>query len=215
MLFNIRQSILSTNKKIKFECLIPKAFSILKFHKLNYTEVKRNKQDDLGVDNLKLIRDRIKLVDIDEVGIDTVEHWTDQITYFLEKENFKRFEESIRYLRNKNVPLTVNEINKFLPHIYNKSAKSMDLLIDYINEKNIRPDSVSYHFLILSALKFKSFKEAYDLFVESSIFGITQNLTVVTCLLISLSKLPKHDWEKYKPMIENHYEKYYTKEDIE
>jgi hypothetical protein len=215
MLFNIRQTILSTSKKVKLEIIFPK---LVGFHipsKKFYSEARRSKHDENTTDNIKLIKDRIKLVDVDEVGIDTVEHWTEQITYFLEKENFKRFEDAIRYLRNKNIPLTVNEINKFLPLVYNKSSKSMDLLIEYINEKNIRPDSISFHYLILSTLKFKSFKEAYELFVEGTIFGITQDLTVITCLLIALSKQPKTEWDKYKPIIQSHYEKYYTKEDIE
>jgi predicted Zn-dependent protease len=215
---NLKQSLKVFNKNFNYSTLnaFIKNFQFANISKKNYSEIKHgiSKNED-NFDNMKLIKEKIKLVDIDEVGIDTVEHWTDQIVYFLDKENFKKFEESTRYLKRKNVPLTVNEINKFLPLIYNKSSKSVDILVEYIREKNLKLDSIAYHYLILSALKFKTFAHAFDLFVEASIFGVVQNLTVITSLLVNISKMPKDECEKYKSMVEGHYEKYYTKEDIE
>jgi hypothetical protein len=163
----------------------------------------------------RMIKERIRLVDIDEVGIDTAENWTEQILYKLEKENFQQFPDSINYLSNKNIILNVDEINKILSLIFNKNSKSIDLLKEYINEKNIRLDAISYHYLILSALKYKTFKDAYNLFEESSISGISQNLTVITALLKALTKVEGEDVAKYKTFIMSHSEKYYTKEDTE
>jgi hypothetical protein len=173
----------------------------------------RNLSTNLDLNHM--IKERIRIVDVDEVGIDTSENWTEQIVFRLEKENFQNFPESIKYLSDKNIILNVNEINKILSLIFNKNNKSIDILKEYINEKNITLDSISFHYLILSALKFKSFNDAYDLFVESSITGISQNLSVITALLKALSKMGSDDIAKYKGFIVAHYEKYYTKDDIE
>jgi hypothetical protein len=167
------------------------------------------------LDMNQMIKDRIRLVDIEEVGIDTAENWTEQIVYRLERENFQSFPDSIKYVSDKNIILNVNEINKILSLMFNKSSQSIDLLRNYINDKNIVLDSISFHYLILSALKYKTFKDAYDLFVESSISGITQNLTVITALLKALSKIDSPDAAKYKSFITNHCEQYFTKEDLE
>jgi hypothetical protein len=135
--------------------------------------------------------------------------------YYLEKDNYKNFEDSMRYVDSKSIFLNTNEINKILSLVYNKNRKSVDILTTYINDKNIKLDTFSFHYLILSALKYKDFKIAYDLFVESSILGIVQNLTVISALLTSISKMPKEDLDRYKTFIFSHCEKYFTADDIE
>lgn len=167
------------------------------------------------LDMNQMIKDRIRLVDIKEVGIDTPENWSEQIVYRLERENFQNLPESIKYISDKNIILNIDDINKMLSLVYNKNSKSVELIRNYVNEKNIHLDSISFHYLILSALKYQTFNEAYDLFVESSISGITQNLTVITALLKALSKLETQEIQKYKSFIMGHCEKYFTKEDIE
>ena len=166
-------------------------------------------------DPLKQIKDRIKIVDVDEVGIDTSENWTDKMVYYLEKDNYKNFEDSMRYVSSKAIILNTDEINKILSLVYNKNRKSVDFLTSYINEQNIKLDTFSFHYLILSALKIKDFKFAYDIFVQSCILGIVQNLTVISALLTSISKLEKEEIDNYKIFIFNQCERYFTAEDIE
>ena len=42
----------------------------------------------------------------------------------------------------------------------------MDLVYEYIIDKNIEMDSMSFYYLIMSALKFDLFVKAYNLFVQ-------------------------------------------------
>jgi len=50
--------------------------------------------------------------------------------------------------------------------IFEKNEKLIDIVYEYILDKNIEMDSMSFYYLIMSALNFNSFVKAYNLFVQ-------------------------------------------------
>ena len=62
--------------------------------------------------------------------------------------------------------LTPEEANSVLSNVFNKNEKLVDQIYEYILDKNIEMDSMTFYYLILSALNFGSFVKAYNLFVQ-------------------------------------------------
>lgn len=158
------------------------------------------------------LKDRIKLIDYEEMEIEK-EQWGELLSASVEKENLTKFHEQINYIKQKKIPLTTQEINKILQIIYTKYPKEVDLLHDWIDDNNLQMDSITYHFLIMSSIKFKGFNSAFNLFFRAHLFNIPQNLSVIIALCKELSNLKNTSEKmKYKNFIQIHVRKYYSTE---
>ena len=158
------------------------------------------------------LKDRIKLVDYDDMEIEK-EQWGELLTTSVEKENISRFYDQIEYIRQKKISLTIAEINKILQIIYTKYPQAVDLLHDWVDDHNLQMDSITYHFLIMSAIKFKGYRNAFNLFFRAHLFNIPQNLSVIITLCKNLNGV-KNATEKmkYKNFIQIHVKKFHSVE---
>jgi len=158
------------------------------------------------------LKDRIKLVDYDDMEIEK-EQWGELLATSVEKENISRFYDQLEYMKQKKILLTIAEINKILQIIYIKYPQAVDLLHDWIDDNNLQMDSITYHFLIMSAIKFKGYRNAFNLFFRAHLFNIPQNLSVIITLSKNLNVI-KNATEKmkYKNFIQIHVKKFHSVE---
>jgi hypothetical protein len=165
-------------------------------------------------EKLKL-KERIKVVNTDEIS-DEKEDWGEVMAVNLEKEKMTNFYDNIKYIRDKNIKLSLEEINRLLSLVYNKNIKAVDSIYSYIQEKNIQLDSISYHYLVTSNLQFKNFHSAFEYFFQACLFNIPQNLSVIVALYKDLGLLANEEEKlKFHNIIENHVKKYYSEDALE
>ena len=165
-------------------------------------------------EKLKL-KERIRVVSVDEIN-DEKEDWGEIMAVNLEKEKMSNFYDNLKYLKDKNIILSLNEINRLLSLVYNRNIKAVDSIYNYVQEKNIHLDSISYHYIVSSHLQFKNFHSAFDFFFQASLFNIPQNLSVIVALYKDLCFLPNEDEKlKYQSIIENHVKKFYSEDALE
>lgn len=166
------------------------------------------------VEKIKL-SEKIKLVDISEVINESTEFAFDQLQFYLSKENFKKFIEDFQSYSQKGIVFDLNSLNVLMGGCYSKNFKAIELIQDYIYEKSIRLDSLGYTYLILAILKNQGFEKAYNLFIEASIFGIQQNLTVIVSLLSEIDNAKVVEKNKCINFILHHIQKFYASEVVE
>ncbi len=165
-------------------------------------------------EHLKL-KDKIQVVDVDEIS-DEKEDWGDILSLNLEKENYLKFHENFKYITKKGIILNLLEINKILSCVYNKNIKVLDTVYNYVCDKNIILDSVSYYYLILSYLQFKNFQSAFEFFFQASMLGVPQNLSVIISMYKEINVLESDEEKvKFSAIIDEHVKKYYNSEVIE
>jgi len=151
-------------------------------------------------------------VNADEVS-DDKEDWGEIIALNLEKENYSKFYENLKYISNKGVVLSLSEINKLLSFVYNKNIKVTDTIYNYVCDKNILLDSVSYYYMIMSYLQFKSFNLAFEFFFQASMLGVPQNLSVIIAMYKEINNLENdEDRVKFTAILEESVKKYYPNE---
>jgi hypothetical protein len=161
------------------------------------------------------LKERVKLVESNEIN-DEKEDWGEILALNLEKENTTKFYEHIKYISKKNINLTCSDINKLLSFAYNKNSKVVDKIYNHVIDNSIQLDSISYNYMILSALQFKNFHSAFYFFIEASIFNIPQNLTVIIALYKDLYTFGnEEDREKYSTIIDTHVKKFYSNDVVE
>lgn len=181
-----------------------------------YTYLNKNnfKHFSSSHEHLKL-KDKIQVVDIAEIS-DEKEDWGDILSLNLEKENYMKFYENFKYVTNKGIVLNMSEINKILSCAYNKNIKVLDTVYNYVCEKNIILDSVSYYYLIMSYLQFKNFQSAFEFFFQASMLGVPQNLSVIISMYKEISILESDEEKvKFTAIMDEHVKKYYNGEVIE
>lgn len=158
------------------------------------------------------MKEKIKVVNADEVS-DDKEDWGEIIALNLEKENYSKFYENLKYISNKGVVLSLSEINKLLSFVYNKNIKVTDTIYNYVCDKNILLDSVSYYYMIMSYLQFKSFNLAFEFFFQASMLGVPQNLSVIIAMYKEINNLENdEDRVKFTAILEESVKKYYPNE---
>jgi hypothetical protein len=158
------------------------------------------------------LKEKIKVVNADEVS-DDKEDWGEIIALNLEKENYSKFYENLKYISNKGVVLSLSEINKLLSFVYNKNIKVTDTIYNYVCDKNILLDSVSYYYMIMSYLQFKSFNLAFEFFFQASMLGVPQNLSVIIAMYKEINNLENdEDRVKFTAILEESVKKYYPNE---
>jgi len=162
-------------------------------------------------EKLKL-QDKIRIVDITEVMENSTEYAFEQLQFFLSKENFKGFIEDFQNYSQKGIFFDIDKLNVLMGLCYTKSFKIIQLIQEYIYEKNIRLDSLGYNYVILSTLKNNGFEKAYNLFIEASIFGIQQNLNVIVSLLSEIDNSDISDKNQCINFILHHLQKFYSEE---
>lgn len=163
------------------------------------------------VENIKL-QDKIRLVDISEVIENSTEFAFEQLQFYLNKENFKSFIEDFHNYSQKGIVLDIDKLNVLMGLSYTKNFKIIELIQEYIFEKNIRLDSLGYNYVILATLKNIGFEKAYNLFIEASIFGVQQNLNVVVSLLSEIDNGEVSDKNQCINFILHHLQKFYSEE---
>ena len=162
----------------------------------------------------KLI-DKIKILNSNEIN-DFNEDWGEILAITLEKDSNEKFNNYLEYINNKAILLSCSDINRLLSIVYNKNSKILDKIHKYILGNNIQLDSISYNYLILNALQYRGFLPAYNLFLEASIYDITQNLSVIIALYKDLFLLvPEDEREKYYFNLEAHVKKYFNNDVVE
>lgn len=158
------------------------------------------------------LKDRIKLIDFDEMEIEN-EQWGELLVTSVEKENIARFYEQIDYIKQKKIMLKITEINKILQIVYNKYPKAVDILHDWIDDNNIQMDSITYHYLTMSALKFKGLNYAFNLLFRAHLFGTPQNLSIIINLCKEMNKMKNsNERMKYKNFLQIHVKRFYSNE---
>lgn len=162
-------------------------------------------------EKLKL-QDKIRIVDITEVMENSTEYAFEQLQFFLSKENFKGFIEDFQNYSQKGILFDIDKLNVLMGLCYTKSIKIIQLIQEYIYEKNIRLDSLGYNYVILATLKNIGFEKAYNLFIEASIFGIQQNLNVIVSLLSEIDNSDISDKNQCINFILHHLQKFYSEE---
>jgi hypothetical protein len=178
------------------------------FNKNNFKNFSSNSE------HLKL-KDKIKVVDSDEIS-DDKEDWGEILSLNLEKENYMKFSENFKYISKKGIVLNLSEINKILSCVYNKNIKVLDTIYNYVCDKNIILDSISYYYLILSYLQFKNFQSAFEFFFQASMLGVPQNLSVIIAMYREINNLESDEEKvKFTAILEEHVKKYYSNEVIE
>jgi hypothetical protein len=181
-----------------------------------YTYLNKNnfKNFSSNSEHLKL-KDKIKVVDSDEIS-DDKEDWGEILSLNLEKENYMKFSENFKYISKKGIVLNLSEINKILSCVYNKNIKVLDTIYNYVCDKNIILDSISYYYLILSYLQFKNFQSAFEFFFQASMLGVPQNLSVIIAMYREINNLESDEEKvKFTAILEEHVKKYYSNEAIE
>lgn len=194
---------------MSFSSLFPYARKIQIFNN-NNLRILRSSYNYSTTESVMKLKEKIKVVDSEEMGLQNAEQWAEQITFYLEKENFTCFNDSIEMISKKNIILNLNDMNKLLSLTYNKNRRSLEIIYNYIEENNIQLDSLSFYYLIMSALEYNKINCAYNLFVEASIFKVPQNLSVIIGLYSALiKKQDREKWRNYKLFIDNHLNEYY------
>ena len=178
--------------------------------KNNFTYSLQNKNFSI-VEQIKL-SNRIKLVDISEILEDSTEFAMEQLQFYLNKDNFKSFLEDFENYSQKGIFFNLDSLNTLMGLSYTKNFKTIQTLQEYIFDKNIRLDSLGYSYIILSTLKHKGFDKAYNLFIEASIFGIQQNLTIIVTLLSDIEKANKLEKNKCINFIFHHLQTFYSED---
>jgi hypothetical protein len=169
------------------------------------------------LENLKL-KDKFKLVDSEE--IESENDIGEKLIFILNKGNMTQFFETMKFIIDKKFKLELPHINKILSFIYNKNQKAVEDLHFYLKENKIPLDSLTYHYLIFSALHFKGINTAYNLFVEASLSDNSMDLSLVISLYneimsSELQSSSENDRTKCKNFIEAHVEKYFSQEGTE
>lgn len=224
MLTNTRMRIISSKLNFKLTLNNTKKLPIksfvfrLKFsYKYNYQNKNlfyKSEAKNFSSEKLKL-KERVQILESKDI-IDEKEDWGEILALSLEKENTSRFNEHIKYIKSKNLVLSCSELNRVLSVVYNKNETVVDTIYNYIIEHNIKQDSISYNYFILSSLQFKSYHFAIDHVVEATIFNIPQNLSVIITLYKELYKLVNvEDRQKYLNVIDSHVKKFYSHDVIE
>ena len=163
------------------------------------------------VESIKL-QDKIRLVDISDVIENSTEFAFEQLQFYLSKENFKSFIEDFQNYSQKGIILDIDKLNVLMGSSYTKNFKIIELIQEYIFEKNIRLDSLGYNYVILAMLKNVGFEKAYNLFIEASIFGVQQNLNVIVSLLSEIDNSDVCDKNQCINFILHHLLKFYSEE---
>jgi len=163
------------------------------------------------VEKIKL-QEKIRLVDISEVLENSSEFAFEQLQFYLNKENFKSFIEDFQNYSQKGITLDIDKLNVLMGLSYMKNFKIIELIQEYIFEKNIRLDSLGYNYVILATLKNVGFEKAYNLFIEASIFGVQQNLNVVVSLLSEIDTSDVSDKNHCINFILHHLQKFYSED---
>ncbi len=170
-----------------------------------------SKQNFSVVEKIKL-QEKIRLVNITEVLENSSEYAFDQLQFYLTKENHKSFIEDFQNFSEKGVLLDLDKLNILMGMTFTKNFKIIELIQEYIFEKNIRLDSLGYNYVILATLKNIGFEKAYNLFIEASIFGIQQNLNVIVSLLSQIDNSDVSDKNQCINFILHHLQKFYSEE---
>lgn len=217
-LLNENKNTLNNNNIYSMDTKIPyflkkNLFSIFKAkeNNNNFKFINLIKHNFSIVEKIKL-QDKIRLVDITEVLENSSEYAFEQLQFYLTKENFKSFIEDFQNYSQKGVVLELDKLNILMGMIYTKNFKIIELIQEYIFEKNIRLDSLGYNYVILATLKNIGFEKAYNLFIEASIFGIQQNLNVIVSLLSEIDNSDVSDKNKCINFILHHLQKFYSEE---
>lgn len=169
------------------------------------------------VETLKL-QNRIKVeINLTTSEISTnPEHYKEKITLCLEKENYKGITELIKSLSEKQIALDTTDVNKIFGASYKTNRDLLEQTYEYILDTKIRLNSLSFYYLIMSALKYKGFNSAYNLFVEANLFNIPLNLTVCLTTLEHIAKEEdKEKRQEVRDFVFNHIHKHYQENDIE
>lgn len=161
------------------------------------------------------LKNRISLIDVDDVET-SKDQWGELICVSLEKENIRKFFKHIEAITKSNIILNSKYINKIFSLIYNKNPKAVQKLYDYIDEKSIPIDSLSYYFLIMSAIQNKKTNLAFNFLLQASLFQTPMNLTVILSLFQQIEKTKETDpYRKvYMSIIDGHINKFYKRSEI-
>jgi hypothetical protein len=195
------------------------AKSFLKINNFNFRNEKANSNRLLKISNQPFsivesikLQDKIRLVDISDVIENSTEFAFEQLQFYLSKENFKSFIEDFQNYSQKGFILDIDKLNVLMGSSYTKNFKIIELIQEYIFEKNIRLDSLGYNYVILAMLKNVGFEKAYNLFIEASIFGVQQNLNVIVSLLSEIDNSDVCDKNQCINFILHHLLKFYSEE---
>lgn len=197
----------------------PFSKSFIKLNNFNFSYEKTNSSRLLKITNQPFsivekikLQEKIRLVDIADVIENSTEFAFEQLQFYLSKENFKSFIEDFENYSQKGIILDIDKLNVLMGLSYAKSFKIIELIQEYIFEKNIKLDSLGYNYVILATLKNLGFEKAYNLFIEASIFGIQQNLNVIVSLLSEIDNSDIYDKNQCINFILHHLQKFYSEE---
>lgn len=177
------------------------------------------------IEKLKL-KDKIEIAEeiVDTITFNNKDGYLEEFYFLLEKENYQNFIllfQKIKLSNNNEInntleALNIDAINKIFSFTYNKNREILELVYEYVLDKNIVMDSLSFYYLIFSALKYKGINSAYNLFVEATLFNIPLDLSVLTSLYSHISLIEDKELrEKRKKFVDDHLVKFYNKVDIE
>ncbi len=161
------------------------------------------------------IKQKIELVDSDTIKEER-EDWAEVLSLSLIKENYMKFQDQLNCIIKKGVTLQTSELNKILSLVYTKNIKTVDSVRNYIYEKSIPIDSITYFYFISSYLQFKNFKLAFEIFFEAYKLNIPQNISVIISLNKEINMIENDDEKiKFQAIVDEHIKKFYSDDVIE
>jgi hypothetical protein len=166
------------------------------------------------IERMKL-KEKIQMVNVSEKETSR-DLWGDMIYVSLEKESINKFFDNIKIVSSGDIILALKDINKILSLLYNKNNKAVEILYEYIQDKEIQLDAMSYYYLIMSSIHFKKINLAFHYFFQANMFNIPQNLTVIIALLKEIEKVEKKEIKRnFMTLIKNHIDTFYNSSEIQ
>lgn len=161
------------------------------------------------------IKQKIELVDIDMIN-EEKEDWGELLSLSLVKENYMKFQEQLNCIIKQGVTLELSDLNKIISLVYTKNVKTVDLIRNYIYDKSIPIDSITYYYFISSYLQFKNFKLAFEIFFEAYKLNVPQNISVIISLNKEINLIENEEEKiKFQAIVDEHVKKFYPDDVIE